>query len=224
MKGRVIAIEGVDASGKETQSKALYKRLKEEGYNVIRISFPDYASESSALVKMYLSGAFGEDPSDVTPYVASTFYAADRFASFKTKWHAHYAAGGIVIADRYATANMIHQASKIESLDEKEAFLSWLWQLEYEIYKIPEPDMVFFLDMPPDVSYRLMQSRDNKITGQQEKDIHEKDQVYLKKSYENAHFISERYHWNIINCAPDNQLKSIEEIHAQLYHTLKSKL
>jgi len=224
MNGRVIAIEGVDASGKETQSKILYKRLKEEGKNVIRISFPDYASDSSALVKMYLSGAFGEDPSDVTPYVASTFYAADRFASFKTKWKSHYESGGIVIADRYATANMIHQASKIDSIEEKEIFLSWLWQLEFEIYKIPKPDMVFFLNMPPDVSHRLMQSRQNKITGEQEKDIHEKDQRYLAKSYENAHFISERYHWHVIDCAPDNQLKSIEEIHAQLYNTLKSKL
>ena len=225
MNGKIFVIEGVDASGKESQSKALFQRLIEDGLDVIRLSFPDYESDSSALVKMYLAGDFGKDPQAVTPYVASTFYAADRFASYTTKWKEHYAHGGIVIADRYTTANMVHQASKIDDAREKLAFLDWLWNLEYEIYAIPKPDKVFFLDMPPEISFKLMKARENKITGDQAKDIHEKDTAYLLRSYENAHFVSEHYSWNIISCVDANQsLKTIENISDEIYEQVKTYL
>ncbi|MBS7526967.1 thymidylate kinase [Fusibacter paucivorans] len=217
MSGQIFVVEGVDASGKESQTRALFERLKQEGHDVIRLSFPDYESESSSLVKMYLSGAFGDDPQDVTPYVASTFYAADRYASYMTKWRAHYERGGLIIADRYTTANMVHQASKIDDEAEKKIFLSWLWQLEYEIYKIPKPDIVFFLDMPPSMSEQLIMARQNKITGAQEKDIHEKDTSHLTKSHENAQFVSTLYNWDVISCIQDGQLRSIENINDELY-------
>lgn len=217
MKGILIAIDGVDASGKESQSKALYSRLKEAGYNVLRVSFPDYDSESSSLVKMYLSGAFGEDPNAITPYVASTFYAADRFASYTTKWKAFYESGGIVIADRYTTANMVHQASKIRDENEKNVFLDWLWNLEYEIYGIPKPKQVFFMDMPPEYSTKLMDGRKNKFTGDAQKDIHEKDKNHIREAYENALYVAGKYNWELIRCVSEDTIRSIDTISDEIY-------
>lgn len=225
MSGKIFVIEGVDASGKESQTRRLHQRMLEDGYHVIRLSFPDYDSDSSALVKMYLAGEFGDSPNAVTPYVASTFYAADRYASYMTKWKDHYEAGGIIIADRYTTANMIHQASKLDDVEEKTKFLDWLWSLEYEIYGIPKPDLVFFLNMPPEISAEIIARRDNKITGETQKDIHEKDQSHLIKSYENAHFVSERYHWQIMDCLNDMQeLKTIETINDEIYDIVKGHI
>jgi len=150
MKGKLIIIEsGADASGKATQTNKLYERLVQEGYKVKKITFPNYDSDSSALVKMYLNGDFGKDPNDVSPYVASTFYAVDRFASYRTEWGQAYNDGWIILADRYTTSNMVHQAAKIKDMEEKDRFLDWLWNFEFEIYKLPVPDCVIFLDMPP---------------------------------------------------------------------------
>ncbi len=216
-KGILIAIDGVDSSGKETQSKLLYKRLKEEGYPVMRVSFPDYESPSSGLVKMYLAGEFGEDPNTITPYVASTFYAADRFASYTTKWKAFYLEGGIIIADRYTTANMVHQAAKIQDQEEKNLFLDWLWHLEFEVYKIPVPDRVFFLDMPPEKAIALMANRANKFTGDTHKDIHEKDASHLTMAYNNALSISDKYGWECIACVREDKVLSFDEIHEGIY-------
>ena len=147
MKGKLIVIEGVDGSGKQTQSEELYQRLKNNGKKIMKISFPDYEAESSALVKMYLRGDFGDNPEEISPYVASSFFAVDRYASFQTKWKEFYQAGGIVIADRYTTSNMVHQASKIADPKERDKFLDWLYDLEFMLYKIPVPDLVFFLDV-----------------------------------------------------------------------------
>lgn len=144
--GILIAIEGVDGSGKQTQSDLLNKNLKQAGYDVMEIRFPDYESRSSVLVKMYLMGEFSQDPKDITAYQASTFFAADRYASWMTgAWRAHYQKGGIVLADRYTTANMVHQAGKIQDLTERDRFLEWLYDFEFRLYGIPVPDLVFFL-------------------------------------------------------------------------------
>ena len=145
MKGKLIIIEsGSDASGKATQTKKLVERLSNEYKNIRKVEYPNYESESSALVKMYLRGDFGKNPSDVDPYVASTFYAADRYASFKTEWEEFYNNGGIVIADRYTTSNMVHQASKMDKED-RDKYLDWLVDYEFNLYKIPKPDCVIFL-------------------------------------------------------------------------------
>lgn len=218
MKGKLFVIEsGVDASGKATQSEKLYKRLMDEGRKVKKITFPNYESQSSALVKMYLNGDFGQKADDVNPYTASTFYAVDRFASYTIEWKDFYQNGGIIIADRYTTSNMVHQASKFDCQEEKKAFLDWLWDLEFVKMKLPVPDEVIFLNMDPEISYQLMKNRSNKITGQRKKDIHERDFEYLQKTYENALWVAKHYHWFKINCMQKDKLKSIEEIHEEIY-------
>lgn len=214
--GKLIVIEGSDGSGKETQSKLLAEYLINEGHNVLRITFPDYESDSSALVKSYLRGDFGEKADDVNVYAASTFYAVDRFASFKQKWGKFYEEGGIIIADRYTTSNMIHQTAKLNSFVEKENFLTWLWDLEFNLYNLPEPDQVIFLDVPPNVSERLRRSRANKITNKEEKDIHEKDLEYMKRSYNTSLYIADRFDWDVIACTEDSKMESIDEIHLKV--------
>lgn len=220
-KGKLIIIEsGSDASGKATQSKKLYERLVNEGYNCMKITFPDYDSESSSLVKMYLRGDFGSNPNDVSPYIASTFYAADRYASFKTKWEKFYNEGGIIISDRYTTSNMVHQAAKMNE-DEKENFLNWLCDLEFNLYGIPKPDKVIFLDVDPMVSQELMKNRLNKITGEEEKDIHESNKEYLIKSYDNSLKIADKYSWSKVKCTDGKSLRSIDDIHEEIYKKVK---
>lgn len=220
-KGKLIIIEsGSDASGKATQSKKLYERLINEGYNCMKITFPDYDSESSALVKMYLRGDFGTNPNDVSPYVASTFYAADRYASFKTKWEKFYNEDGIIISDRYTTSNMVHQAAKMDE-EEKEKFLNWLCDLEFNLYGIPKPDQVIFLDVDPIVSQELMRNRLNKITGEEEKDIHESNEEYLIKSYNNSLKIADKYSWNKVKCTEEKSLRTIDDIHEEIYKKVK---
>ncbi|HSQ89867.1 thymidylate kinase [Romboutsia sp.] len=217
MNGKLIIIEsGSDASGKATQTKKLYERLLKDGYNVKKVEYPNYASESSALVKMYLRGDFGDKPSDVDPYIASTFFAADRYASFKTQWEEFYSNGGIILADRYTTSNMVHQASKMDKED-RDKYLDWLFDYEFNMYKIPKPDCVIFLDVPVEFSKKLMENRKNKITGESKKDIHESDIKYLEKSYNNSLDIVDKYNWNKIKCVENDNLRSIESIHEEIY-------
>ncbi|MEL7564582.1 MAG: thymidylate kinase [Dehalobacterium sp.] len=221
MQGKLIIIEsGADSSGKATQTQLLFKRLTAEAYPVKKVEFPNYQSPSSALVKMYLNGDFGKNPSDVDPYVSSTFYAVDRFASYKTEWEGFYTGGGIILADRYTTSNMVHQGAKLKGTD-KDKYLDWLLNLEFNIYQLPVPDGVIFLDMPTDFSNRLMAERKNKITGKREKDIHERNQEYLNISYENSLYVAEKYGWIKISCVMREQLRTIEEIHEDVYKKVK---
>lgn len=218
--GKLFAIEGVDGSGKETQTRLLYERLVKEGKNPVKISFPDYESASSYAVKLYLDGKFGNNANDVSAKTASTFFALDRYISYKTKWESDYKDGRIIIADRYVTSNMIHQASKIDDINEKDSFLEWLCDFEYNTYKLPIPDKVIFLDVPPSVGADLTKDRKNKATGSEQKDIHEKDSTHIQKSYDNAKYVAKKYGWEIIECAPDGKMRSIEDIGEQIYRTL----
>lgn len=221
--GILIAIDGVDASGKQTHTSMLYEKLKKEGKRVKLLSFPDYESESSSLVKMYLSGKFGEKPEDVNAYAASSFFAADRFASFKMNWKKDYEdENTIIIADRYTSSNMIHQASKIENADDKEKFLMWLCELEFEIYGIPKPDITFFLDMPVKYAKKLMEERENKFDATQDKDIHERNADYLEKSYNNACFIADKFSWQRVSCVKNDQIRSIDEINNEIFEKVKT--
>lgn len=215
--GKLIIIDGTDGSGKATQSEKLYKRLKDDGYKVKKVEFPNYNSQSSSLIKMYLNGEFGDKPEDVNCFVASTFYAVDRFASFKTEWEKFYNEGGIIIADRYTTSNMVHQAAKITNMDEKNYFLDWIYDLEYNKFKLPMPDMVLFLDMPPEYSLKLMEDRKNKFTGDFDKDIHEKNKEYLINSYKNALYCAERYGWTKVDCVRNKKIRGIDDIHSDIY-------
>ncbi len=223
-RGRLIVIEGTDSSGKETQTAILFERLSEKISNIRKISFPNYESPACAPVKMYLAGEFGTDAEKVNPYPASTMYAIDRYASYKTDWGKFYNDGGIIITDRYTTSNMVHQASKIDNSQEKEIYLSWLEDLEYSKMGIPRPDLVIFLNMPTETAQKLMAERKNKITGEDKKDIHEKNVEYLKKSHENACEISKKYSWKEIKCVENDRLKTIEEISNEVFELVNGIL
>ncbi|HHT50484.1 MAG TPA: thymidylate kinase [Eubacteriaceae bacterium] len=220
-RGSLIAIEGVDGSGKETQTKKLYDRLKEEGVNIKKISYPRYDKESSALVKMYLRGDFGDKPDDVSPYIASTFYALDRYASYKEDYEEFYKQGGIVLADRYTTSNMVHQGGKIIDPKERERFLDWLWDYEFNLYKLPIPDLVFFLDIPVSINQKLRAGRLNKFSGKSQQDIHEKDREHLEQSYENASYLINKYNWKRIICIEKGELMTPGKIHEKIYRETK---
>ena len=215
--GKLIVIEGTDSSGKETQTKRLFEKLEEKGLKVKKISFPNYDSPACEPVKMYLAGAFGEDAMKVNPYPVSTMYAIDRYASFKTDWEKFYNEDGIIVTDRYVTSNMVHQASKIKDLDEKKQYLNWLEDLEYEKMGIPRPDLVIFLNMPTEMAVRLMAERKNKITGEEKKDIHERDKEYLKESHANACKIANIYNWKEIKCNDGERIKTIKEIGEEVF-------
>lgn len=207
--GKLIVIEGLDGCGKSTQLELLPKKLSEKGIDVKSVSFPDYESRSSALIKMYLGGEFGNRPDDVNAFAASSFYAVDRFASFKKNWGEFYNDGGTVVAGRYTTSNAVHQASKLDS-SKWEEFLQWLYDFEYNKIGIPKPDMVIFLDMPTSVSQKLLAGR---YSGDEnKKDIHERDVEYLNHCREAAIFTAKFSNWQIINCAENDEPRSIEDI------------
>jgi len=215
--GKIIVIEGLDGCGKQTQSEKLFNRLKNEGKNVMKLAYPRYDNPSSSLVKMYLSGEFGKNANDVNAYIASTFYAVDRYASYKQDYEEFYKNGGIVLLDRYVTANMVHQSSKIDNLEEKEKFLNWLCDFEYGMFGIPKPDKVFFLNIPPDVSKKLIKNRENKFSHDKQKDIHENDENHLQHAYDNACYLINKYNWNEINCTTNGNLRTIDDIHEEIY-------
>lgn len=213
----LIVIEGSDGSGKETQTKKLYERLISEGKICKKISFPNYESEASAPVKMYLAGRFGKDAEKINPYPISTMYAIDRYASFKEDWEKDFNEETLIITDRYTTSNMLHQATKLDSYTERDEYIDWLKDLEYEKMKLPVPELVIYLDMPPEKAEELRKERKNKITGEKEKDIHEKNNEYLKKVYKNGKIIALNEIWEIINCTDGQKIRTIEDIHEEIY-------
>lgn len=215
MNGTLFVIEGVDGSGKATQTDLLYQALQKQDKPVRKVSFPNYESPSSSLIKMYLNGEFGSDPQSVNAFATSVFFAVDRFASFRKDWQPFYENGGIIIADRYVTSNLVHQAGKIAEAAEKERYIHWLSDLEYNIFGLPRPDCVIFLDMPPAYSLRLRQQR-NALKQGLTQDIHEADQQYLQQAYENATAIAQQQQWHRINCVTNDQIRSIEEIHTEI--------
>jgi len=221
VRGKLIIIEAGDGSGKATQAGRLYERLEAEGRHVRKVEYPNYQSASSALIKMYLGGEFGSDPDAVNPFAASAFYAVDRYASFKKEWEAFYNEGGIVIADRYTTSNMVHQAVKIADQTERENYLDWLWDLEFVKFGLPVPDCVFFLDMPPAFSRQLLQGRPNK-SQEVSQDIHERDQEYLTRCYHNARSVAVKYGWHMIPCVRKNVLRDVASIHEDIFRIVRS--
>lgn len=211
MKGKLIIIEGGDGSGKATQAGRLADALRREGKEVMAVSFPDYDSDSSALVKMYLRGDFGSNADDVNPYAATAFYAVDRFASYQMHWKDFLAGGGIVIADRYTTSNMLYQMIKIDDAAERRAYLDWLWDFEFQKMGLPVPDMVILLDVPLDVTERLMERRRGK-TGGCTGDIHEGNEGFLKKCHDAYDELAAQYGWRRIVCAEGGRMRSADAI------------
>ena len=219
--GKLFVIDGTDGSWKQTQLSKLEERLKKENIDYKKVSFPNYESRSSSLVKMYLSGEFGENAKDISPYIASTFYAADRYATYKKDLEEFYNNGGIILADRYTTANMVHQSGKIKDKDEREKFLDWLWDFEFNLYKLPIPTKAFFLNMPPEYSIKLMENRKNKFTNEEKKDIHEKDKNHIVDSYNAACELVEKYNWYEVKCVKDDILRTIDDIHEEIFTEIK---
>ncbi len=220
-KGRLIIIEAGDGCGKATQTEALFRRLCAEGREVRKITFPDYQSPSSALIKMYLGGEFGKQAGDVNAFAASAFYAVDRYASFKKDWGEFYRRGGIIIADRYVTSNMAHQAVKLTDAEERETFLAWLWDLEFVKFGLPLPDLVIFLDLPPGFSRRL---RELRAQTEAREDIHELDEAYLSACYQAYLEVAEKYGWKRIACADGDAVRSIADIHEDIYRLTETLL
>ena len=222
--GKLFVIDGTDGSGKQTQFNKLQERLKEDGVDFRVVSFPNYDSQSSGLVKMYLSGEFGENAKDVSPYIASTFYAGDRYATYITGYKDYYEKGGIILADRYTTANMVHQAGKIQDKEEREKFLNWLWDFEFNLYGLPIPTEVFFLNMPVEKSLELIKDRENKFTHAEKKDIHERDKNHLIDAYNAACYVSKKYNWYEVKCVKENKIRTIEDIHEEIYNEIKKHI
>lgn len=212
--GKLIVIEGLDASGKGTQTDILVNRLSRTGKDALAISLPNYDDESSALVKMYLRGEMGDRPSDVNAYAASTFYAVDRYASFKKSWNREYESGKIIIANRYTTSNACHQMTKLAKA-EWDTYLSWLFDFEYRLLEIPKPDCVIFLDMPVEISQKLLMKRYH--DDESRKDVHEKDVAYLQSCYEAASYACQKLSWNRVMCSRDGEPKTVEEIAEEVF-------
>ena len=221
MKGKLIVFEGTDGSGKATQSRLLCEHLKRESIPYRNITFPRYGQPSAAMVQEYLDGNLGKRPGDVNAYAASMFYAMDRYASYKQDWGAFYEAGGLVVADRYTTSNAVHQASKLPE-GERKAYLDWLFDTEYRLLGLPEPDLVLYLDMPTEITEKMMRQRET-ATGTHA-DIHEQDAAYLKQCRDNAQAVVEECGWTVIRCAAGGTPRSIEDIHRQVLETVRPVL
>lgn len=221
MSGKLIVFEGTDGSGKATQARMLGERLKRECVPFQEIDFPRYGNPFAEPARLYLEGALGKRPGDVSAYAASTLYAVDRYASYQQDWGAAYEAGKLILANRYTTSNAVHQASKLPPA-EREEFLNWLFDLEYRRLGLPEPDLVLYLDLPTELTERMMRHRED-TTGSKA-DIHEQDEEYLRNCRMNARQVAKDLGWTVINCARDGRVRGVEDIHSEVWKRVKQYL
>ncbi len=213
--GKLIVIEGTDGSGKSTQFRLMAQRLETENRPFRRLVFPRYSEESSALIRLYLGGAFGDKPGDVNAYAASSFYAVDRFASYRQDWGKYYEQGGLIFSDRYTTSNAVHQASKLPEA-EREEFLRWLYEFEYDRLGLPKPDLVLYLDVPTNCTEKLLRHREADTNTKA--DIHEQDTQYLATCRRAGRAAAQFSGWKVINCTDGCcGMRSIEDIHEEIY-------
>jgi len=219
--GLFIDLEGLDGCGKTTQTELLCKRFEKENINYKKIKLPDYESDSSILVRKYLNGDFGKNANDVNAFAASVLFAADRFASYTEKWKEDYLNGTLIFSDRYTPANALYQMTKLDPT-EWDSYLEWLFDFEYNKIGIPEPTMVVFLDMPVEVSQKLMTNRYN--GDETKKDVHECNVEFLHKCRESALYACKKYGWKVISCAENGEVLSIEEINNKIYNEVKAIL
>lgn len=214
MRGKLIVFEGTDGAGKATQAGLMARRLAAEGVSFREIDFPRYGNPFAEPARLYLAGALGSRPGDVSACAASVLYAVDRYASYKEDWGSAYEAGGLILANRYTTSNAVHQASKLERT-EREAFLSWLFDLEYRRLELPEPDLVVYLDLPVELTERLLRSRQERTHTQA--DIHEQDEAYLRACRDSAREIAQELGWRRIDCSRNGALRAPEDIHQEIW-------
>ena len=219
--GKLIVLEGTDGSGKSTQFRLLTERVGKMDVPFEKLVFPQYQEESSALIRMYLGGEFGQKPSDVNAYAASAFYAVDRYASYKKVWGEWYEQGGLVLSDRYTTSNAVHQTAK-EPEEKQGEFLKWLYEFEYDRLGLPRPDLTIYLDVPTEYTEKMMRSREA-ATGTHA-DIHEQDLEYLATCRRIGRKAAQFYGWTVIDCVRDGQMRSIEDIHEEIFRHVRSCL
>lgn len=212
----LIVIEGVsDCIGKSTQVKELYKRLEQDGKDVIYHHFPSYGESGACLVEMYLNGKLG-NRENINPYAVSTFFAMDRFCVYKNKLERELNNNKIVLLDRYTTSNLIYQGALFER-EEKEDFLDYVSDFEYNKLGLKRPDLVIFLKLDKDDVNTLRENRDN-----ESKDVNEKDLNFLDKVYDNSLYVASKYSFKIIECSKDGKLRSIDDINEEIYSIVKS--
>jgi dTMP kinase len=219
--GKLIVLEGVDCSGKSTQFRMLCEKLTADGLSFRKLTFPRYSEPSSELIKMYLGGSFGSNPSDVNPYAASTFFAVDRFASYAQDWRGFYEDGGILLTDRYTTSNAIHQGAKIPP-EKRGEFFRWLYDFEFGLMGIPAPDAVKYLQVTLDIALRRIRSRAAK-TGT-EADIHESDAGYLRTCIECGEQAAASLGWTVVPCVKDGIEREREEQNLSIYNIVRAAL
>ena len=212
--GKLIVLEGTDGSGKSTQFQRLTDRLSQEGRQFQKLVFPQYSEPSSALIRMYLGGEFGARPSDVNAYAASAFYSVDRYASYKKVWGQWYESGGLVVSERYTTSNAVHQTSK-EPPEKQSDFLKWLYDFEYSKLGLPRPDLVVYLDVPTDFTEKMMRARE--AATHTHADSHEQDLEYLATCRRTGRAAAEYYGWTVIGCVKNGAMRSIDDIHEEIY-------
>ncbi len=221
MPGKLFVLDGLDGSGKSTQTAAVARELEEAGFPVKIISFPDYKEESSALVRMYLNGEFADDPDEVNAYAASSFYAVDRYASFQKFWKKDYEAGHTILATRYVSSNAIHQMAKLPP-EEWDAYLSWLADFEYNKLGLPRPDQIIFLDMSRDVADKLLLKRYGGDAGKE--DIHERDRLYLSRCQRSAAYAAKKENWAVIPCDDGENPLPLEVITQKIVKQIRESL
>lgn len=226
LKGKIIVIEGTDGSGKQTQAKLLKERLEKEGYVVYSTSFPNYPSDSSAAVRMYLNGEIKKEAKDVSAKAASAFYAVDRYITYKKEIEPVYTAGeSVIVFDRWVESNIIHQGAKLisEISDEEERqdklkdFITWLHKLEYLDFEVPKPDVTIYLNVPVDYTIQLRRNRANKITGGEKQDIHEADKKHLIDASTSGMLAAKTLNWQVIECVADGEMRTIEDIAQEVW-------
>ena len=220
-KGKLIVFEGTDGSGKATQSKLLLERLQREGFDCRALTFPRYGKPSAAPLEEYLHGAYGSHPEAVNAYAASTFFAVDRYASYQQDWGKYYESGGILVADRYTTSNAVHQASKLPE-GERQAFLKWLFDFEYRLLQLPEPTLVFYLDVPTEITEKMMRCREAQTNTTA--DIHEQDDGYLRACRRAAQKTAEECAWHCIDCSQNGEMRNAGDIQGGIYRGVRELL
>lgn len=232
LKGKIIVVEGTDGSGKQTQAKLLKDRLEQEGYTVYSTSFPNYPSDSSAAVRMYLNGQIKKEAKDVSAKAASAFYAVDRYITYKKEIEPVYTAGeNVIVFDRWVESNIIHQGAKLiagisnetERQQKLEEFILWLHRLEYLDFEVPKPDVTIYLNVPVDYTIQLRRNRANKITGGEKQDIHEADEQHLIHASTSGMLAAKTLNWQVIECVKDDQMRTIEDIAQEVWNRVNKQ-
>ena len=225
LKGKLIVIDGIDGAGKATQTKILIRHLKKLKYKTATLDFPRYYDNFfGKMIGRFLNNEFGDAPK-TSPYLASVLYAADRWEA-KNKIEKWLKEGKIVILDRYSSSNQIHQGGKISDPKKRKEFLNWLEEMEFNVFKIPKPDLIIFLNVPYKISKKLLTKKVSRgYIKSAKNDKVEKSRVYQESSYQQSLNLVKKYNnWLEINCVKNNELLSPKEISDLIWNKLKKVL